>query len=352
MGTVSSWWWCMNAEDGIDEIANHATQVLQQAGVPAAFRLERLTGGGNNRVYRVESAAAAVVLKAYFRAAADPRDRLRADYGFSAFSWSIGARALPQPLASDAAAGMAVYEFVAGGKLAAGEVTAAHAAEAAAFFHGVNEHRDEPRAAELPDASEACFSIAAHVACVDRRVARLGDIDTASPLGREAAEVVARRIAPAWDRVGDSVLAAAGTAADEPLSPADRCLSPSDFGFHNAIRAADGRLRFLDFEYAGWDDPAKMVCDFFCQPAVPVPREHLPVFVASLAGLWESPSAFRRRVELLLPVYELKWCCIMLNEFLPAADSRRTFAGAVADQESRRTSQLAKVEAALDRTGA
>jgi len=337
---------------GIDEIADRAVTVLRAAGVVAPFRLEQFTGGGNNRVFRVASAGDPVVLKAYFRDAADPRDRLRADYGFSAFAWSTGARALPQPLASDAAAVMAVYEFVAGGKLAAGEVTAAHVAEAASFFRAVNEHRGEPRAADLPAASEACFSIAAHVACVDRRVARLGDIDAASPLGREATEVVTRRIAPAWNGVGDSVLATAGTAADEPLSPADRCLSPSDFGFHNAIRAADGRLRFLDFEYAGWDDPAKMACDFFCQPAVPVPHEHLKAFVGALADLWSDPAGFHRRVDLLLPVYELKWCCIMLNEFLPSADSRRTFAGAVADRESRRAAQLAKVEAALDRIGA
>ena len=328
-----------------------AGPVLHDAGVAEPYRLERLTGGGNNRVYRVDSATAPVVLKVYFRDAADSRDRLRADYGFSAFAWSTGARALPQPLASDTAAGMAVYEFVAGGKLAAGEVTAAHVAEAAAFFGGVNEHRGEPRAAELPEASEACFSIAAHVACVDRRVARLAGIDLASPLGREAAELVGSRIAPAWRRVREAVLSAAGTAADEPLAVADRCLSPSDFGFHNAIRAADGRLRFLDFEYAGHDDPAKMACDFFCQPAVPVPREHLPVFVAAVAGLWATPSAFRRRVELLLPVYELKWCCIMLNEFLPD-DGRRTFAGAVVDRGARRAAQLAKVVAALDRMNA
>jgi len=342
----------VNVPPGIDEIADRATPVLRAAGVSSPFRLEQLTGGGNNRVLRVDSAGRPVVLKAYFRHPDDPRDRLRADFGFSTFAWACGARALPQPLACDPEAGMAVYEFVAGGKLAPGEVTAAHVAEAAAFFRGVNEHRGEPRAADLPEASEACFSIAAHVACVDRRVARLGDIDTASPLGREAAEVVARRIAPAWDRVGDSVLAAAGTAADEPLTIGDRCLSPSDFGFHNAIRASDGRLRLLDFEYAGWDDPAKMACDFFCQPAVPAPREHLGPFVDSLAGLWDDAAGFRRRVDVLLPVYELKWCCIMLNEFLPAADSRRTFAGAVADRESRRTAQLAKVEALLDRTGA
>jgi hypothetical protein len=338
----------MKPEDGIDEIARRAERVLAQVGIPSAFRLEPITGGGNNRVFRVESAAAPVVLKAYFRHPDDPRDRLRADFGFSSFAWECGSRALPRPLASDPAAGLAVYEYVAGGKLAPGGVTAAHVAEAASFFREVNEHHDAPQAADLPEASEACFSIAAHVACVDRRVARLGGIDEASPLGGEAAEVVAQRITPAWHRVRESVRAASGMAADEPLATGDRCLSPSDFGFHNAILAADGRLRFLDFEYAGHDDPAKMACDFFCQPAVPVPREHLPVFVASLASLWESPSAFRRRVELLLPVYELKWCCIMLNEFLPA-DSRRTFAGAGTDREARRAAQLAKVAAALDR---
>jgi len=49
--------------------------------------------------------------------------------------------------------------------------------------------------------------------------------------------------------------------------PADEtCLSPSDFGFHNALVDPSGALSFLDFEYAGRDDPAKPVSDFFCQP--------------------------------------------------------------------------------------
>jgi hypothetical protein len=332
-------------------LAAAAGPVLRATGVPEPFRLVRLTGGGNNRVFRVESAGAPVVLKVYYRHPDDPRDRLRADYGFSAFAWSVAARALPEPLARDPAAGMATYGFVAGDKLAPGEVTAAHVAEAAAFFRAVNEHRGDALRAGLPEAAEACFSIAAHLACVERRMERLAGIDAGTPLGSAAAAVVAGRLHPAWCRVRDGVRAAAAD-PDRPLASDDRCLSPSDFGFHNAIRAADGRLRFLDFEYAGWDDPAKMVCDFFCQPAVPVPREHLAGFVGALADLWGDGAAWRRRVGLLLPVYELKWCCIMLNEFLPSADSRRAFAGAGADREARRAAQLAKVVSELDRLGA
>ena len=338
--------------DDVGRMAAAAEPVLAQAGVTRPFRLEPITGGGNNRVFRVESGGAPVVLKVYFRHPDDPRDRLRADFGFSAFAWGVGARSLPQPLASDRETGMAVYEFVAGQKLAPGEVTATHVEEAAAFVRSINEHRADPRASALPQASEACFSIADHLACVSRRLDRLRGIDVGSPIGRDAEMIVDRRMRPAWERVAADVRASAHGGVDGQLDAGDRCLSPSDFGFHNAIRAADRRLRFLDFEYAGWDDPAKMVCDFFCQPAVPVPRELLSGFVAAVSPLWRDPAAFARRAALLLPVYELKWCCIMLNEFLPAADSRRTFAGAIVDREARRAVQLAKVASSLDRMGA
>jgi hypothetical protein len=338
--------------DDVGRLAAAAEPILAQAGITGPFRLEPITGGGNNRVFRVESGGAPVVLKVYFRHPDDPRDRLRADFGFSAFAWGVGARSLPQPLASNCETGMAVFEFVAGQKLAPGEVTAAHVAEAAAFVRSVNEHRADPRASPLPQASEACFSIADHLACVSRRLDRLRDIDVSTPIGSDAATMVDRRMRPAWELVATGVRASVGGGVDEQLDAGDRCLSPSDFGFHNAILAAHHRLRFLDFEYAGWDDPAKMACDFFCQPAVPVPRELLNGFVAAVSPLWRDPAAFGRRAALLLPVYELKWCCIMLNEFLPAADSRRTFAGAIVDREARRAVQLAKVASSLDRMGA
>src|SRR6266480_4587472 len=54
------------------------------------------------------------------------------------------------------------------------------------------------------------------------------------------------------------------------LPQASRILSPSDFGFHNAIRRPDGTLAFVDFEYFGWDDPAKTIVDFLLHPGMSV----------------------------------------------------------------------------------
>ncbi len=40
-------------------------------------------------------------------------------------------------------------------------------------------------------------------------------------------------------------------------------VSPSDFGFHNALLDDGGAISFLDFEYSGRDDPAKLDLRFF-----------------------------------------------------------------------------------------
>ena len=97
----------------------------------------------------------------------------------------------------------------------------------------------------------------------------------------------------------------------------DCCLSPSDFGFHNALVDETGRLSFLDFEYAGRDDPAKLVSDFFCQPEIPVPLRYHAGFVARLAEGLELDEAGRARCRMLLDAYRVKWTCIILNDFLP-----------------------------------
>jgi len=334
----------------IGDVLTNATTLLELSGLGLPRAIERLPGGGNNRVYRVDTPAGPVLLKEYFRHAGDPRDRLGAEQAFLQFAWAHGVRAIPQPLACDRGAGIGIYEFLAGRKLAPGEVTAAHVNEAAAFFAAVNRHRHDPAAASLPVASEACFSLAEHLACVDRRLTRLGEIEPESDLHREAAALVASRLVPAWQQVRAAV-AAGGLRLDEPLAAEARVISPSDFGFHNCI-ATDSCLKFIDFEYAGWDDPAKTICDFFCQPAVPVPREHFERFLSAVAAAAQDSSALRRRVALLLPVYELKWCCIMMNEFLPVGDDRRAFARGDQSHAARRHEQLTKVEAILARLDA
>jgi hypothetical protein len=53
-------------------------------------------------------------------------------------------------------------------------------------------------------------------------------------------------------------------------------------------------------------------------------------------------------VRTLLPAYRMKWCCILLNEFLPVGGARRKFASEECDPEERKADQLKKAKAALE----
>lgn len=331
-----------------------AARLLAKAAYDEPFTLQRLTGGANNRVYRVTVAARRLALKAYFRHPGDSRDRLAAEFAFVRYASSRGLRAVPEPLACDLAGGLALYEYIDGRRLDADQVDRAAVADAAEFIAALNRDRQSPAAARLPPGAEACFSIRSHLECVQRRIERLRRIERHDDVDRDAAEFVALQLAQTFQRVAGNLVSRA--AADEllldaPLPPDHRVISPSDFGFHNTL-ATDTGLRFIDFEYAGWDDPAKLVCDFFCQPALPVPPSLYDAFSLPIAELLPRPDWHARRFALLLPVYRLKWCCIMLNEFLPIDRRRRLYAAQPANPTQRKRIQLAKARRALENLAA
>lgn len=310
--------------------------LLGKAKIPGDFSLVPLAGGGNNRVFRVDLADRRCLLKAYFHHPDDPRDRLETEFRFSDIASHTGR--VPRPLASDPANHLGLYEFVAGRKLTPAEVSDTAVSQAIEFLRAIQIF---PEFSQFPPASEGCFSIDAHLGTVDRRIRRLAGI--ASEFA-DAIAFVHHDLAPTWERIRAGI-----PASGSPISQDSRVVSPSDYGFHNALLEADGNLRFLDFEYAGWDDPAKTVCDFFHQPAVPVPYRFLGKWLDAVSELVSDAAAFRQRVEWLMPVYRVKWCCIMLNEFLPVGENRRAFARG-GDAEARRREQLEKARAALHAT--
>ncbi len=315
---------------------------IQRGGLFSQFALHALANTGNNRVYRMEAANGTYLVKHYFQHAGDPRDRFAAECAFYSFVWKAGIRRTPEPLQWLPEERLAVFEFVPGQKPVA--PTRAQVLEALAFFRELNESR---RTAAVPEASEACFSLREHVECIDRRVARLQGINPETGIDRMALDFVTGKISPAWKRVGEAIMSRTSQDEFESKLPSNaRCISPSDFGFHNSILAADGRLRFFDFEYAGWDDPAKTICDFFCQPAAPVDHSQLEGIVAEVLGMFPD-SGLEKRVELLMPAYQIKWSCIMLNEFLPVGGTRRTFSNPQEDIIARKQKQLEKASSAL-----
>ncbi|MBL9138292.1 MAG: aminoglycoside phosphotransferase family protein [Verrucomicrobiales bacterium] len=328
---------------------------LRSCGLRGPLRVEPMKGGANNQVFAVDAAEGRFILKRYFHGASDPRDRFGAERAF--YQWTdrrAGARdQVPGAVGWEASARWGLFRRIEGRKITAPELTVAHLRQAIDFVIQLNQDRAVETSDALPMASEAFLDLAAHGDRVDQRVERLGKIEGATAIDREAGAFVSRALVPEWRRVREQTQKrlARGERGLGVLSPAERCASPSDFGFHNALLSEDGRLRFFDFEYAGWDDPGKLVCDFFLQPQVPVPASHWREVVASLElGFGIRPGELATRSEVLWPVYVVKWCCILMNEFLPSESARRGFAWGPEEAERRKAAQLAKARALLMRT--
>jgi Phosphotransferase enzyme family len=323
----------------MNEMSPHvlASELAERAGLGTPLAVEPLAGGRNNRVFRVDlHDGKTAALKSYHHDPADPRERLQAEWSFLNYVGARGVRNVPLPLASDPARYSALYSFVAGERPKS--INRDLIRQAADFAVAIN--RDSNGAKNLAPASEACFSLGSHLETVDRRVARLRDLDPGVPHVEKIRAFVEYRLAAMWENVKSEIVRQADERGTSLEKPVREIVSPSDFGFHNTLVDRDSRTTFLDFEYAGRDDPAKLICDFFCQPELSAPLSHYADFTGHIAksiGLQEEDLW---RAQLLLNAYRIKWVCIMLNDFSPIGARRRAFAsandsGALAAQQLR-----------------
>jgi hypothetical protein len=312
----------------------------------------RIGTGRNSRVFHVIMAATAdgvpeqVVVKFYRHDPGDARDRLATEFGGLEFLWQNGVRAIPRAIAADRDRNCAIYEYLAGDVPDVTTVGVNEIAASVDLLSDLKGLRGRPGSAALPAASEACFSLEAIAHSVTGRVERLRTIDRGGDghlLHRWLAETLDPLCAEvlAWCR---STAAKVHVVFDRELAAGGRTLSPSDFGFHNAIRRPDGSLAFVDFEYFGWDDPAKTLVDFVLHPGMMLPPDLAHTFAARFLSAFADIEQLADRARLVYPLFGLKWCTIVLNDFLPgralSQDLNKETSGA--DAAAIRMRQLAK----------
>jgi len=316
-----------------------ATELLASLGSSPPKTVTPLPGGRNNKVWRVECGGQRFLLKHYFWSEQDPRDRLGQEWAFLRYLRQIGCRQAPEPLVKDSAIRCALLEFIDGVALEIKDVTEPDVHTATDFFIQMNSQREKD--VSLPPVSEACFSLDAHIATMAARVERLQEINPESDIHAAARDFVEKTIRPLWAKVENGIRSC--SSLSRLLTAEERCLSPSDFGFHNALRQPNGCLRFLDFEYAGWDDPAKTIIDFCNQPDRLLSDDLAGIFRESVIAAFPNPETLASRILLLEPLYQLKWAGICLNNFLPG----RTFTDSGPDRSPE--AQLARARTMAER---
>jgi phosphotransferase family enzyme len=292
---------------------------------PRAF--QKLKGGRNSRVFRVDCTdGEAVAVKAYFRSAQDRRDRMGCEFRALQLLQQEGLRKVAAPLAADEARQVAIYEFIEGEQAPSSEVSPADIQQVLDFLGSLKQIAAKGAAVDFPAASEACFSINAIFENLD---GRFQDLERAAAREPTLAQFLERQFIPfrkaaeEWCR---DFCRGHGIDPGKEISTDARTLSPSDFGFHNTLRRSDGKLAFLDFEYFGWDDPAKTIADFLLHPGMQLSRELKEQFFAGAISVFSRSPKIELRVCAVYPLFALKWGTILLNEFTLDHMPRRSFA--------------------------
>lgn len=269
-----------------------------------------LKGGMNSRVFSCKVADKRFVIKGYRPLDTGERDRFAAEQQFLFYANTVARGYVPQVLHVDNQRRCIIMDFLEGNSYVEGSCPQQQDIDAAVqFFSLLNE--DAVLAAEqiTMGAAEGFLRISAHLENVRERLRQMSFEHlplTAQPKAKKAIQLLWDFFSPVEEGMNNALTLGR---VEDALPEDMRCVSPSDFGFHNAIQTPKG-VMFFDFEFAGLDDPAKAAVDFVLQPKVPTRQHHF----ALLRGLGiKEHEAAVPRVKVLRPILEFKWLCIMLG---------------------------------------
>ena len=294
------------------------------------LRLEILKGGGNNRAYKIYTNEEIFMGKVYFRNPSDTRNRLFHETSFSEHLRSQNLKRFPQLIAKDEKLGIAVFEWLSGQTFESNSTTNSnHWEQCLEFLSSIQVSHDNVYAKHIPNASESAFSLREHWGILQNRhdFWRSRALRKPDSIPEPIKDFLLNDLELKYQELARAVLIHPDF--NRVMSREERILSPSDFGLHNAILQKNGTLSFYDFEYAGWDDPAKTIADFFAQPTIPPPSNLYHNFKDTIMSLIapEKKIFLLNRLRLVEEIIRIKWCYIIMNNYHPEFRKRRELSG-------------------------
>lgn len=325
-------------QNDIDEVMRLGQRALGRPVIEA----RRLTSGRNSQVYRLETVESSYVLKRY---PADHRQRLENEARALRL---MTAHALPVPelIQANPEEHFSLLECIDG--VPVGAIGRRELDAAASFLERLHALRTVAELDSSHLAAEACLSVQELFRQIELRLGRLLREAAGAP---DLRQFLNDRVLPEFEVRRHRVRTAMSNrelSLDLALAADKRTLSPSDFGFHNAIRRPDGSLFFIDFEYFGWDDPVKLTSDTALHPGAPMDSGHRAYLRLAAERIYSGDPQFGIRLDHLLPLYQLRWTLILLNEFLPAVWERRRLRSGSSDWSQAKLQQLERARRFID----
>lgn len=267
-----------------------------------------LRGGINNKVFLCSSGRKRFVLKGYASHKESEHSRYKSEVEFLRYAQNAAPSYVPRLISFDGLNQSIVLEYIKGEIFHEGfQPNKKNIYQAVEFMSALNRNFQNTGGIIMGPAAEGYLHLTEHLNNVFNRIKKMSTQHLPATIHVEAQKSI-KTLKNLFEEIQNSTKNAIERGhCEDALDPRRRCISPSDFGFHNAIRTKNG-LKFFDFEFAGWDDPAKVIADFDLQPRFPIfPRNRV------LKGaIPEDLRPSVKRTEALFAILRIKWACIIL----------------------------------------
>ena len=273
------------------------------------YAIKRIYGGVNNKVYLAYNKYNKIIIKLCEEVNANLLDKYISERDFLLYANEVSGDYTPKLVFADDINRCLLIEYIDGQEYKDGDDTLENVLDAAVFLRQLNDDIEKAKLFLKNDAKDGFFSVSQHILDVSNRIYSLST-EHLMPYEKKIAQTLLNRLSKKFDALKNSL-----EAIEYEDSNPIRCISPSDFGLHNAINR-NGRPVFIDFEFAGWDDPAKTVIDFFLQPKINISNRYASTMMNSYVNQIDK-KYLAHRINILAPVLHLKWCTIILNVLNP-----------------------------------
>ena len=239
-----------------ETIPSFATSWARELGGNSS-NLIRLHGGINNHVYLCSNGSYTWIIKGYAQVQAGKRDRMLAEQHFLQFASEFAPGYTPALFHTDLNQRCLVLENINGRQFSEGTPPPTSAvASAVSFLNLLNRDPALARQAIQIDAAEGFHSLLQHINNIKERLMSMSTehlLIADKPLAQAILQELTLRLSQVEEQTNRLIV---DNIVTDAIDSNQCCISPGDFGFHNAIRTNKG-VKFIDFEFAGWDDPAK-----------------------------------------------------------------------------------------------
>ncbi|WP_061249348.1 phosphotransferase enzyme domain protein [Leptospira alstonii] len=270
--------------------------------------IQAVKANGNSRVYKADSNEKSYILKIYPDLQLDRRERLKTEYDscFQLFEHNF---LVPEPVRKDEDLNWGLYSWIEGSEIK--EYNEDLILQLLRFVSKLKEIQSRFSKEDFTLASEACVSGVELESQIRRRLGALQALNNS-----ELNQFLSNDLTPTFEGFLDRAKSFYKEDYFKELENRFRILSPSDFGFHNSKLGQDGNLYIYDLEYFGWDDPVKLISDFLWHPGMNLTEKQKELWLNKSIKIFDQDKGIEKRFSFYHPLYGIRWCLILLNEFL------------------------------------